>query len=342
MTTEEVDPLMLPNGSYRPVRFLLPISLAKRLDDAVSRGLGGHADRHALGSAALDEYLIELEYSDQSGPVLATPEGPAAVLDPGSPRPAIRVPMRGTPAEDRLSDLRDEPLLGLHNRDWPSLWALAELAHETVDGPVPLREFLLEATSKAWKIADGIRDEAGADVRKLTALLPTNREKPQSAESMFQEFGIISVARRPDPNGNFRVGGPLALWRTLALIPGHGSTLLTGVTKQGWELLEIADGLTPSLRQPEDRARLFLSFLRTKVPIDWWGFRLLLDTVKSGPSRETLVAAFAAARPWKRSVGASAAQGHLARAREWGLVEHQLVDGSYLLTDFGREIQSGG
>ena len=74
-------------------------------------------------------------------------------------------------------ELVDEPLLGLHNRDWPSFWALSVLADETRDGPISLRTYLLEATSRAWKVADQL-SEFG---RRATALLPSNREKRQSA-----------------------------------------------------------------------------------------------------------------------------------------------------------------
>jgi len=158
--------------------------------------------------------------------------------------------MRGTGRGSAIR-LRDEPLLGLTQSGLAQPLALAELAHETVDGQFHFESFLLEATSKAWKIADGIRDEAGADVRKLTACCRPSGEA-QSAESMFQEFGIISVARRPDPNGNFRVGGPLALWRRLRYSWSR-EHVAYGVTKQGWSFLRLADGLTPSLRQPEDR-----------------------------------------------------------------------------------------
>jgi hypothetical protein len=306
--------------------------VAQRLNDAVGSGAGGFRDTNELINTAVDSYLVELMFGQPSGGVAPV----TVLLDPGTHREDLAIPVlaRGSTATDALSDLVDEPLLGLHNRDWPSFWALSVLAAETEDGPIDLRAFLLEATTRAWKVADQLTGFG----RRATALLPSNREKKQSAESAFQSFAIASVAKRADTRGRFRVSGPLPLWRTLALVSRSSGGPLVGVTEEGWKLLTLVQGLSPLGVHPQNAAEAFMTFLSTHAPSDHWGFKTLLSVIGTSPDRATLVDAFQRARPWTDAVASSAAQGYLARAREWGLVEPGLRDGRYELTDLGRRL----
>jgi hypothetical protein len=305
--------------------------VAQRLTDAVTVGAGGFRDTNELINTAVDSYLVELLFGQSSAGV-----APVTVLpDPGSPREDLAIPRstRGHTAIDALSELVDEPLLGLHNRDWPSFWALGVLAAETKDGPISLRAFLLEATTRAWKVADQLNGFG----RRATALLPSNREKRQSAESAFQSFAIASVAKRADARGRFRVGGPLPMWRSLALVSSSSEGPLVGVTEEGWNLLTLVQGLSPLGVHPQKATEDFMSFLSTHAPSDYWGFQKLLSVIGTGLDRASLVVAFQEARPWTDAVASSAAQGYLARAREWGLVEPGLRDGRYEPTELGRQ-----
>ena len=44
-------------------------------------------------------------------------------------------------------------MLGLHNRDYPSIWVARLLAERSQDGPVPAQDFFAEATREAWRYA---------------------------------------------------------------------------------------------------------------------------------------------------------------------------------------------
>ena len=53
----------------------------------------------------------------------------------------------------------------------------------------------------------------------------------------------------------FRVSGPLPLWKAIALVPGPSEGLLIGVTDEGWELLALAQGLSPLGVHPKRTAK---------------------------------------------------------------------------------------
>jgi hypothetical protein len=328
----------MKGSGVRPVRVLLSPELDDRVDEAVTSGVGGFRDKHALIAAAIDSYLIDLFHANA---IEATPERPMP-LGPTGGRPRTGLPRvaaapRGTAVVDDAAILVDEPLLGLHNRDWPSLWALGVLAGMTVAGPVPWRVFLVDVTNQAWHIADEIATALPSTARKATALLPTNRDKAQSAEAAFQSFAVADVARRTNNAGKFQVGGPLPLWRTI----GFNRTdleLMVGVTESGWELLDRMQDLDPSTPHAPRVASSFLDYLADHARTDWWGFDVMLQLLRESPTRDEYLAGFREARDWKSSVADSAAQGYLARGREWGLVEPKMSGGRYLLTAFGREM----
>jgi hypothetical protein len=325
----------------RPVKILLPADLADRVDEAVTSELGGFRDRHSLAAAAIDAYLLDLLYANESDQPVQASEGlPGSVtVRSAADLAAVAALPRGRPTVDTVSALVDEPLLGLHNRDWPSLWALSVLGELAAEAVTPWRSFLPEVTIRAWEVAEKIKEMSASGGRKPTALLPTNKAKAHAAESAFQSFGVASVGRRPDRDGKFAVSGPLPLWRAIAFVIEDGE-LCAGVTGRGWDLLGQMAGLTPAAPHGPEMAEMFFRFLRDRSRTDWWGFETMLAIVAGSPTRDHYIEGFTLAREWRASVAASAAQGYLARGREWGLVEPKIVDGRYVLTDFGKELAS--
>ncbi|MHB8220585.1 MAG: hypothetical protein ACYDHU_09750 [Acidimicrobiales bacterium] len=324
-----------PVPESRPVKFLLTPELADRVDRAVEAGLAGFHDRHRLAAAALDAYLLELEHPPQTGEA----GGPGA-HSPGTADTLTLVPQvvvaseRGVATLDTASELKGGPMFGLHNRDWPSLWALGRLSHAAGSAPVAVSDFITAVTAEAWELAASL----GEIDPKLTALLPTNRAKSQSAEEGFRSFAIASIAKRPGESGLLSVSGPLPLWRCIAFTRSDNQ-LLVGLTDAGWDLLISMDGLRAD--QPHDTpvAERFLNFLSQNSPEDWWGFTTLLMACGDGPNRAQLVSRFAADHPeWSESVAATTAQGYVARGREWGLVAPKMDAGRYRLTEFGSDL----
>jgi hypothetical protein len=290
------------------------------------------------------------------GPQRVGPTAARTLLDPEQPdlfeeRPGDWLPSAIAVEETALGALptdavaiegestpRDEPLFGMHNRDYPSLWAARRLVDYQVDGAVSFEAFSERATEDAWAFAETLRSLEAQLGTKLTALFPTNREKRQAASDAFRVFAIGVVTSH---GLELHSEGPLFQWGVIDVFRRDGA-LLVGVTEPGRGLLERLEKLT--VRPPHDPrlARIFLEHLRECAPSDWWGFQQTLDIVTKRPTRIELLEAFRIARPdWRESVAATTAQGYIARAREWGLIAPKVVDGRYELTEFGAELAGG-
>jgi hypothetical protein len=228
-----------------------------------------------------------------------------------------------------------EPLFGLHNRDYPSLWALAQLAARAAAGPVALNTFLHDVTEEAWAFAARLLRLERARGFKLTALLPTNRSKPQSSEQGFQGFAIGTCEAR---GKSLHARGPLFLWRACAADIRAGKVVI-GMTDAGYQLLDSLDGLSLRLPHSADRAVRFLEHLKRFAPSDWWGFAQIMAAAEGGVDRAHLIEQVAEARSdWSESEVATNAAGYVARSREWGLLETRQTEGMYRLTPLGLEI----
>lgn len=332
--------------SHRPIRLLLNAQLIRRVDEAVASGAGGFTSREEFVEEALNSYLLELQDVEHLPSDLSRNKHIAvAPTEPMHRLMSVRTskipttvssPSPGFAAEGDEIFLEEVPMLGLHNRDWPSLWALSRLAHASAKGPVPFPAFLSTVTEEAWQLVTSLQEKFGADAKAATQMLPTNIFKKQAADAGFQNFAIGSLSNKPFQHGLHKAAGPLPAWRAIAFFRSKREFQVS-LTGQGWKLLKIVEGLGPE--QPHDRrvAEAFFGYLRTYAPSDWWGFQIVLSEVSNVPTRDALLAAMGAARDWSPSVASSAAQGYIARCREWGLVEPKLIGGTYQLTKFGKD-----
>lgn len=343
---------------HRVVRVLLPIELIGRVDEAILAGRGGYDTRQALVRDALDAYLMELTY----GPALAEPlagshpntdrteakdgtagaKGEVACPDRPSPewrgtcaleeKTRISAPSWGPIVDDAIADVVDQPLFGLHNRDYPSIWAARHLADLVRSGPIPLDDFHVSAVDAAWRFASELVVFEKVFDQKFTALFPTNRKKPESAAEMFLTFAIGTC----DANGPMlKASGPLYAWHVCQVVR-PGGRLLIGLTQAGYELLRALEGMTIRMPHPPDKARIFFEHLRRFAPSDWWGFSRVLTLVEPGITRAELVAGFRREGPdWTATQASTVASGYVARAREWGVMAPKLQEGRYMLTEFG-------
>lgn len=327
--------------SHRLIRLLLNAQLIRRVDEAVASGAGGFTSREELVEEALNSYLLELRDIDRLAfePTIGMPVATALRRMPdlaGRVPTRISSPPPGFAANGDEIFMEEVPMLGLHNRDWPSLWALSRLAHSSAHGPVSFHAFLETVTAEAWQLASSLQEELGTDAKAATQMLPTNVLKKQSADAGFQNFAVGSLSNKPFHQGLHKAAGPLPAWRAIAFFRGEGEFQVS-LTERGWELLEIVEGMGPEQPHEHQVAEAFFGYLRTHSPSDWWGFKIVLREVSKVPTRDALLSAMGAARDWSPSVASSAAQGYIARCREWGLVEPKLVGGTYQLTEFGKE-----
>jgi hypothetical protein len=268
--------------------------------------------------------MEELRLADLAGTALAAvPPGPT--LDEG------------------VAESNDEPLLGLHNRDYPSLWAAGRLARYSVDGFPSFERFRRQATEAAWFYAAQLEALEHNHGTRLRALFPSNPQKREAAEGGFQAFAIGSISRRPPPTGAIPADGPFFLWRLCQLERKDGE-LVIGLTSAGRSLLNRLAGLSLELPHDQASAREFLAYVWEVAPGDKWGFERVVAAASEGPDREQLVSLIAAERSdWSPATSSSIAQGYVARAREWGLIEPRLQAGKYRLTEFGKTwLREGG
>jgi hypothetical protein len=345
----------------RVVKLLLPLPLIRAMDRLLVAGVGGFTTRNEFVREAIDSYILELTHEE-------APEEPNARSDR---RLAVAPKERSSNAADLLefrpaasqlagrllleatmllpppatltvgsgeAEVIAEPLFGMHNRDYPSLWVARRLADYLAAGPLSFDEFTERATEEAWAFAEALRPLEHELGQKLTALFPTNPEKQQTASSAFRTFAIGSLLVRDDA---IRAEGPLFLWRLIDVTRAGGGTVVR-LTRLGKELLERLTGLTVAPPHSPEQARIFLAHLRKHAPADWWGFERVVALVAERPTRAALIDGFRAAHPaWGESVAATNAQGYVARAREWGLIAPKVIDGRYELTQLGAELAEG-
>lgn len=285
--------------------------------------LGEDVTRHLLDQvvAGLPEWeRNELTLGDLAGTALSPPLRKPQII------------MNGAAHTD------DEPLLGLHSRDYPSVWALERLARYTADGLIPFERYREDALRAAWYFGGQLEslEESDGRLRKLTVLFPTNLAKQPSAARGFQAFAIGSVTRAKG-SGALKGSGPLFAWGAIQV--QDAPDMPVGLTESGWRLISELEGLSLDLPHPPKLTELFMTFLSEHAPADRWGFDYLLRGVADHPTRDDLVERFKmASGNWSPAEASSIAQGYIARSREWGLVEPKIVDGRYWLTAGGREL----
>jgi hypothetical protein len=343
---------------HRVVKLLLPLQVIRQMDHLLLDGVGGFTTRNEFVREAIESYMLELTHEAapaepaemlqrklQLRPVTDAPTDVAHVDRLEEPSLSIadtglsRLAPEG-PTIDGDAQVVAEPLFGMHNRDYPSLWAARRLAAYLEEGQtITFEEFAERATEEAWTYAGELHALELELGTKLTALFPTNVDKRTTASGAFRAFAIGSVSG--DETG-MRADGPLFLWRIIG-VEARDESVAVGLRREGRDLLASLSGLTVAQPHPPELARAFLAHLREHAPPDYWGFDHVLQTVAERPTRAELVGAFQQARPdWRESVAATNAQGYVARAREWGLIAPKVVEGRYELTDFGFEVQRGG
>ncbi len=289
----------------RLIRVLLPDHLVERLDQVVGAG-HVYADRNSLVADAIDGHLLELESLEGSGPVMASDLSGWKISAPSPDTPTL--PRCGEPST---------PTWGMHNRDFPTLWALWRLTGDvaTAGAPVPFVPWLESVVRDSWnarvELASREYDIAG---------FPSNVGKAQASEGRFRRFFV----------GDEVATGPIF---SLGLAGGAGA--LVAPTSEGLSLLAELDGLTCSALAPAERATFaFFEHLRSLGHPDYRLFRSVLEWIGEGvATRDRLLSRLAVDYPqWSRAQLQTNLAGMVGRTREWGLVERKQAKGKYEAT----------
>jgi hypothetical protein len=339
----------------RLVKVPMGVDLIRDMDEAITSGAGGFRSRSEFISEAVRNLLLEQRFADADAP-----EGVFGVSNPGASqtRGNVKVPVHTGP---RIPVISAEALgevtrlaapisgyvmqasdaivsssrqLGIHNRDFPSLWAATRLAEWTLGKPRPFAEFIREVTLEAWAYAEVAQEFVPDGMRYATALFPTNPLKRQAAERRFQDFAIGVLSR--DESGALLARGPLLGWSVCQVQDG-GAEPLIGITEEGWRLLDRVAGI--SLATPHNRgaAEAFMDHLQLFASEDWLGMMLALRGAAREMDRRELAELFRTELGGTPAVAGTNASGFVGRCREWGLLAPELYMGAYGLSDFGRE-----
>ena len=347
----------MDNRNQRVMRIPLPATLIREMDAIIIEGIGGYSTRAEFIVDAIQERVLELtiEGVEDAGPPPMLQEVGSATLQSAHTTASLQSPVdSGPPVTMQMTELtppatgfvistaRDlsrpqgKALFGLHNRDYPTLWALDQLAAMTTEEPIPVVDFFARVLEAAWAFGEILLAIEKNTNKKCTALFPTNPSKQKSAEMRFLAFAIGDC--RTNGTQTITTSGPLFEWRTVGL-SGSVDEPRIGLTASGWRLLADLKGL--SIEQPHapSCATAFLEYLREYAPGDQRGFIEIMTAIgPNGAKRESVLNHLGARWPeWTENEVSTNAGGYIARAREWGLVEAKQSKSNYHLTPFGLE-----
>jgi hypothetical protein len=342
-------------GKGRLLKSIFPVDLVNQVDLLVSLGIGGYKDRNEFIVEATRNHALELGFLARDGSLEQLKELPKTLSDSSVKKGNERAPklsgahfrigdtrlvwpknLRTERVEDALSAV-DEPLLGLHNRDYPSLWATAQIAELTSSEPLPWNACADEVLRRAWKFGEVLKD-LDAPGERHSALFPTNEDKRSSSEAAFRSFGLGRMSRTG------LTVGPIFQWKLCGLFQQADAEPTIALLDGAPDLFERLAGISAATPHKPEHASVFLDHVKRTNPADFRMLTFVLDVVARTPTRQSLVDDVSAVMTRESyastDTAATYASGYIARAREWGLVEPKLIDGTYRLTAFGEDTRS--
>jgi hypothetical protein len=329
------DPHDVPR---RLVKLFLPVETVRRMDAAILRSAGAYFDRAEFVTEALIDRLAE----EGHGAVeqLPLPQERttqlAAVADPADLAPDVpEVGMFG----DWLSS-RSVPTLptlpgpeanfGLHNRDYPTIWACDLLGRLTAEARAPIAwdTFSHRLLQTSWTVGRRLAADDAETGRplKVGVGFPTNTAKKDAAERRFlaHSFGL------PIARGN---PGPVFVFKWVGIEQTDGPTRVA-LTESGLAVMRALAQTGDSGPPFGDAAwRVFADHLVEHASPEFRTWFSVLELLRERPNRSEVVERCAW---WKGNEAATNAMSYVSRGREWGLVEPRLEpDSRYTLTARG-------
>lgn len=303
----------------RVLKLRVPAQLVRDMDAAILASKGTYFDRNEFVTEAIWDRLAEEGLSPDRSPRESDQSADAywrladvLTCDP--------------PTADSSPQIGHN--FGLHNRDLPSLWALADLM------------LALAGDIGDWpKFAEGVRGRAQAVGRWLRAQDSQTRAAVKAsvgfpregAKSRASEDRFLSTAI-----GNPRTRQGPAFLMGLISVTHEGSTDVRP-TPQAVALMGdlVKAGLSQTLPQPESATEQWLRHLREVCPEEFAAWVSVLRALLDTPTRGDLVDLFP---QWPGTQADTNCMGYISRGREWGLVRAELADGRYELTDLGHQV----
>lgn len=324
-----------PASPLRVVKTVQSVSLIREMDELILAS-AAYAGRDEFISEAIRDRIAE-ERARMSGSnegALVAPVIPPSVEQESPTELTLATSWAGKIAPTLPASASDEILYGLHNRDYPTLWALDTLTQMAASSgnPPSYRDFLRTALDAAWNVGaqlEKLDRERSKGQLKAAVGFPTNAEKRESAGSRFTEH-MLGVVR----DGKAR--GPLFAFGLAGVEVRDGEARLAP-TPEALELLQALAASEIRARPPhsEPAWRAFQAHVRGYAQADFGAWMRVLRQIATGKERDDIVAAFV--EEWPGSAAASNVYGYVSRGREWGLVGPELTEGKYRLTCRGEQ-----
>ena len=364
----------------RILRIPLPVEIIREMDELVEGNAGGMESRAEFAREAIEAMALELRHgvfesrmagategdnhrapnspsSDSVGKgtkptIVSKPEAGTTKALPSEETTAVMsIEATALPAPPAVSyfcrpqkdsEIHSERLMfGMHNRDYPSLWAASKICEMSKDGPISFEDAVRQLLPEAWSMGEQLveLDEANkqkgkARGAKLSALFPTNKEKRKQAEENFAYFAVGWEAK--NGSGQVELLGPLPDWKVIGF-ENSPDGMKVGMTEAGVRLLEDLVGLTVVQPHPPEMAQKFFDYLKLHAPADWIGFTTMMKSASQRHRRHEMIEVFANQWPDLTATNTETnTAGYVARGREWGLIGMTQIDACYVLTDFGK------
>jgi hypothetical protein len=316
--------------------YLVPEALA-----AIDQALETHPELYRDRSAVVIDGLRRLGFEPTIGTAdrARDSSGSPMRVDPEKAL-AIRAPAPDAHVSRNAPTPPDEPTIGIHNRDWPTLWAASHLGQREGPDPPLFATWIVEITDEAWKIANIFGADRLYDLTGLPSPDKKSGANKKSAETRFKTHFVSDRRHR----------GPLF---GLGLAYLDEDSRVVSLTSAGAALLTALDGYLPMAKEqvrPEWR-HAFLSHLARHVPSDFALLALIVRAIAAGTrEREPLndlveqemisEADEETRKRWQKKDGGKASMvtstnvsGFISRGREWGLILPKQKQRRYLLTD---------
>lgn len=329
----------------RLVKTWLPAALVREMDQTILASGGAYNGRDDFIREAIADRVAEERMRPVRGPapVILLPTAEHQRVQPAgrSKKPQAAqdqevfgpVPTQGVPTLPPHSI--SGPLYGLHNRDYPTLWAALSLIAMVADErkPISWSKFTMAILEAAWKIGTHLArldQERGLQEMKAAVGFPLNREKRQSSEARFVLHMVGAASRET------ALSGPLFAMQLAGLEVAGTVELSLAPTERGVVLCRslVESGLSARPPHPERAWKAFRNHLKDCLPDDYAAWIRVLQVVVTEPTREELVGHFTT--EWPGAAAATNVAGYVSRGREWGLVERRMKGDRYALTDRGR------
>ena len=330
----------------RLVKTWLPPALVREMDQAILGSGGAYDGRDDFIREAIADRVAEERMRPVTGPapVILLPTVDKQPLETGritkkgrttpdqelfGPVPALDAPMLS-------SQSMTGTLYGLHNRDYPTLWAALSLIEMAAmeRKPISWSKFTTAILDAAWKIGTQLArldQERGSQEMKAAVGFPLNREKRQSSEARFL-MHMVGTA-----SGDAAPSGPLFAMQLAGLERSMTGELTVAPTEKGISLCRslVSSGLGARPPHPETAWEAFGDHLNACLPDDYAAWIRVLQILAGEPTRDVIVGRFS--KEWPGAAAATNVAGYVSRGREWGLVEHRMMGDRYALTERGRD-----